>query len=251
MEKCEEWGKDLWLVAVHFEKAFDSIEHDAVWEALRQGVLRQSRLVSYQEACKQGLDPDIQAWISKHDDSWLYAANRPEEVLAEGGSQLELAMQRFLRSGLGRAVAAAEGADWHALKKVIEDSFQDDDASGQASALTIVISLTTLRHEVGAGRTEILKRSADFMITVCGSLEKPAGWDCRLLPVVWIRACRRAGVVCAERCRAMPPHPCGKVDGRTTTAMGANRERPEPQGRRGGVLLSREILGMDLCGLRR
>ena len=69
-------------------------------EALRQGVLRQGLPLNYQEACRQGLDPDIQAWICKHDDKRLYAANRPEEVSAEGGTQLELVMQKFLRSGL-------------------------------------------------------------------------------------------------------------------------------------------------------
>ena len=84
-------------------------------------------------------------------------------------------MQRFLRSGLGRAVSAAEKADWHALKWAIEDSFEDEDVSGQASALTIVIALTTLRRGIGVGRTEILKRSADFMITVCGAPGE-TGW---------------------------------------------------------------------------
>jgi len=38
-EKCDEWGLELWLVAVDFEKAFDTIEHEAIWQALAsQGV---------------------------------------------------------------------------------------------------------------------------------------------------------------------------------------------------------------------
>ena len=38
-EKTEEWKHDFWLAAVDFMKAFDSVEHDSIWLALReQGV---------------------------------------------------------------------------------------------------------------------------------------------------------------------------------------------------------------------
>ena len=38
-EKTHEWQIPLWTCFIDFEKAFDSIEHDAIWEALqRQGV---------------------------------------------------------------------------------------------------------------------------------------------------------------------------------------------------------------------
>ena len=38
-EKTEEWRREMWVAVVDFMKAFDSIEHDAIWKALsRQGV---------------------------------------------------------------------------------------------------------------------------------------------------------------------------------------------------------------------
>ena len=39
IERCAEWDVDLWLGLVDFEKAFDSIEFDAMWSVLySQGV---------------------------------------------------------------------------------------------------------------------------------------------------------------------------------------------------------------------
>ena len=35
VEGCAEWNVDLWLGLVDFEKAFDTIEHPALWDALR------------------------------------------------------------------------------------------------------------------------------------------------------------------------------------------------------------------------
>ena len=38
-EKTKEWNKPLWLAAVDFQKAFDTVNHEAIWQALReQGV---------------------------------------------------------------------------------------------------------------------------------------------------------------------------------------------------------------------
>ena len=38
-EKCSEFNQDLWIAAVRFEKAFDSVSHEAIWRALQeQGV---------------------------------------------------------------------------------------------------------------------------------------------------------------------------------------------------------------------
>ena len=38
-EKANEWQIPLWTCFIDFERAFDSIEHDAIWGALeRQGV---------------------------------------------------------------------------------------------------------------------------------------------------------------------------------------------------------------------
>ena len=39
VESCNEWNTELWLALVDFEKAFDTVEHDALWSALRkQGI---------------------------------------------------------------------------------------------------------------------------------------------------------------------------------------------------------------------
>ena len=35
-EGASEWQSPLWLVAVDFKKAFDTIGHDAIWEALQE-----------------------------------------------------------------------------------------------------------------------------------------------------------------------------------------------------------------------
>ena len=36
VEKCAEWNIPLWLGLVDFEKAFDTVEHNTLWEALRE-----------------------------------------------------------------------------------------------------------------------------------------------------------------------------------------------------------------------
>ena len=39
IERCAEWNVELWMGSVDFEKAFDSIEHEALWQVLPdQGV---------------------------------------------------------------------------------------------------------------------------------------------------------------------------------------------------------------------
>lgn len=39
IERCSEWNVDFWFGLVDFEKAFDTIEHDALWQVLvDQGV---------------------------------------------------------------------------------------------------------------------------------------------------------------------------------------------------------------------
>ena len=34
LEQCSEWNIDVWLGFVDFEKAFDTVEHNSLWEAL-------------------------------------------------------------------------------------------------------------------------------------------------------------------------------------------------------------------------
>eukprot|EP00973_Karenia_brevis_P068061 9468811-Karenia_brevis.AAC.1 len=34
-EKCREWRQDLWICTVDYQKAFDTVKHDAIWAALR------------------------------------------------------------------------------------------------------------------------------------------------------------------------------------------------------------------------
>ena len=34
-QKCHEWGIKMWTATVDFTKAFDSISHKAIWEALK------------------------------------------------------------------------------------------------------------------------------------------------------------------------------------------------------------------------
>ena len=34
-QKCQEWGIKMWTATVDFTKAFDSISHNSVWEALK------------------------------------------------------------------------------------------------------------------------------------------------------------------------------------------------------------------------
>eukprot|EP00973_Karenia_brevis_P048701 6757970-Karenia_brevis.AAC.1 len=36
LEKFQEWGCDLWMALVDYEKAFDSVEHAALWKVLNQ-----------------------------------------------------------------------------------------------------------------------------------------------------------------------------------------------------------------------
>ena len=39
LERCAEWNIDLWMCLIDFEKAFDAVEHDALWKVLEdQGV---------------------------------------------------------------------------------------------------------------------------------------------------------------------------------------------------------------------
>ena len=39
VESCNEWNAELWLALVDFEKAFDTVEHEALWSTLRkQGI---------------------------------------------------------------------------------------------------------------------------------------------------------------------------------------------------------------------
>ena len=33
-EKCHEWGGSLWIAAVDFKKAFDTVEHEYLWRSL-------------------------------------------------------------------------------------------------------------------------------------------------------------------------------------------------------------------------
>ena len=38
-EKCQEYRIPLWVAAIDFKKAFDTVEHVSIWDALReQGV---------------------------------------------------------------------------------------------------------------------------------------------------------------------------------------------------------------------
>ena len=40
-ELCSEWRSELWLGLIDFEKAFDTVEHDVLWEVLKdQGLLK-------------------------------------------------------------------------------------------------------------------------------------------------------------------------------------------------------------------
>ena len=34
-QKCHEWGIKMWTATVDFTKAFDSISHNSIWEALK------------------------------------------------------------------------------------------------------------------------------------------------------------------------------------------------------------------------
>ena len=34
-QKCQEWGIKMWTATVDFTKAFDSISHNSIWEALK------------------------------------------------------------------------------------------------------------------------------------------------------------------------------------------------------------------------
>ena len=43
---CKEWNSELWLALVDFEKAFDTVEHDALWQALAARVYRTTTLTS-------------------------------------------------------------------------------------------------------------------------------------------------------------------------------------------------------------
>ena len=45
----------------------------------------------------------------------------------------------------------------------------------QRSALTVVISFMSLRRNIGAGRAAVLRRAADFMVTICG-VQGKTGW---------------------------------------------------------------------------
>ena len=40
-ESCNEWNADLWIALVDFEKAFDTVEHDALWSAMRNQGIRE------------------------------------------------------------------------------------------------------------------------------------------------------------------------------------------------------------------
>ena len=35
-QKCQEWGVKMWISTVNFMKAFDSISHRSLWNALEQ-----------------------------------------------------------------------------------------------------------------------------------------------------------------------------------------------------------------------
>ena len=61
------------------------------------------------------------------------------------------------------------------LKKIIEECFKGQDSGMRTSALTVVISLMSLRRNIGTGRAAILRQSADFMVTICGVPGK-MGW---------------------------------------------------------------------------
>ena len=34
-KRCAEWNQELWVGLVDFEKAFDTVEHSALWKVLR------------------------------------------------------------------------------------------------------------------------------------------------------------------------------------------------------------------------
>ena len=36
LERCSEWNAEVWLALVEFEKAFDTVEHATLWDALRE-----------------------------------------------------------------------------------------------------------------------------------------------------------------------------------------------------------------------
>ena len=35
-QKCQEWGVKMWIATIDFMKAFDSISHNSIWNALEQ-----------------------------------------------------------------------------------------------------------------------------------------------------------------------------------------------------------------------
>ena len=35
LEQTAEWNQELWVVAIDFEKAFDTVEHKSIWAALQ------------------------------------------------------------------------------------------------------------------------------------------------------------------------------------------------------------------------
>ena len=40
LERANEWNVDTWRAAIDFEKALDSVEHRALWQALAQQAVR-------------------------------------------------------------------------------------------------------------------------------------------------------------------------------------------------------------------
>ena len=45
VEACDEWRQELWLALVVFEKAFDAVEHAALWKVLRDVGIEEGYIV--------------------------------------------------------------------------------------------------------------------------------------------------------------------------------------------------------------
>ena len=80
-ELCSEWRSELWLGLIDFEKAFDTVEHDVLWEVLKDQGLH-SDYIDIIKRLYDGQTAYVQAGVASRRFSLLRGVKQGDPVSA-------------------------------------------------------------------------------------------------------------------------------------------------------------------------
>ena len=109
-ERANEWGHNLWVAALDFKKAFDSVEHKSIWAALKAQIVQPEYIVLLQQLYG-GQTATVKTDVSSRPFSLLWGTK-------QGDPLSSLLFNALLQHILGPLVS-----EWQRKKKGVELGF--------------------------------------------------------------------------------------------------------------------------------